>query len=109
MCPLRRSAKPGMEWYLLAASAESMRAVPSSNSTIFSPLSQCSPWLPRNTTRDWFHSPTGRRCFAPLGATRSYSAKHLRPVGEWNRSEEHTSELQSPYELVCRLLLEKKK
>src|SRR5207248_11426158 len=28
-------------------------------------------------------------------------------VGE--RSEEHTSELQSPYDLVCRLLLEKKK
>src|SRR5438094_8548879 len=26
-----------------------------------------------------------------------------------NRSEEHTSELQSPYDLVCRLLLEKKK
>src|SRR5437867_12034864 len=25
-----------------------------------------------------------------------------------NRSEEHTSELQSPYDLVCRLLLEKK-
>src|SRR5207248_10582962 len=24
-----------------------------------------------------------------------------------NRSEEHTSELQSPYDLVCRLLLEK--
>src|SRR5207248_11133001 len=30
--------------------------------------------------------------------------RELRP-----RSEEHTSELQSPYELVCRLLLEKKK
>src|SRR5437879_11074263 len=29
----------------------------------------------------------------------------LRPVG---RSEEHTSELQSPMYLVCRLLLEKK-
>src|SRR5207248_7564659 len=29
---------------------------------------------------------------------------------EWGwRSEEHTSELQSPYDLVCRLLLEKKK
>src|SRR5438094_7649591 len=27
----------------------------------------------------------------------------------WPRSEEHTSELQSPYDLVCRLLLEKKK
>src|SRR5207248_11314157 len=25
-----------------------------------------------------------------------------------DRSEEHTSELQSPYDLVCRLLLEKK-
>src|SRR5258708_16907918 len=30
------------------------------------------------------------------------------PAGEW-RSEEHTSELQSPDHLVCRLLLEKKK
>src|SRR5437867_5821538 len=30
--------------------------------------------------------------------------------GSWKRrSEEHTSELQSPYDLVCRLLLEKKK
>src|SRR5437867_9778639 len=26
----------------------------------------------------------------------------------FSRSEEHTSELQSPYDLVCRLLLEKK-
>src|SRR5690348_17507712 len=26
----------------------------------------------------------------------------------WTRSEEHTSELQSPVHLVCRLLLEKK-
>src|SRR6266705_2879971 len=31
------------------------------------------------------------------------------PPGTGVRSEEHTSELQSPYELVCRLLLEKKK
>src|SRR2546426_11156974 len=29
--------------------------------------------------------------------------------GFWTRSEEHTSELQSPCNLVCRLLLEKKK
>src|SRR5256885_13238179 len=29
--------------------------------------------------------------------------------GTRNRSEEHTSELQSPCNLVCRLLLEKKK
>src|SRR3989454_6097305 len=34
----------------------------------------------------------------------------LRPaVGGLLRSEEHTSELQSPCNLVCRLLLEKKK
>src|SRR2546426_4636458 len=36
-----------------------------------------------------------------------------RPARAWrsrmNRSEEHTSELQSPCNLVCRLLLEKKK
>src|SRR5690348_17634989 len=32
---------------------------------------------------------------------------HLRLLGQ--RSEEHTSELQSPVHLVCRLLLEKKK
>src|SRR5438876_10929655 len=32
----------------------------------------------------------------------------LRP-GQQLRSEEHTSELQSPVHLVCRLLLEKKK
>src|SRR5437762_11242693 len=34
----------------------------------------------------------------------SFSDKEL-----WVRSEEHTSELQSPMYLVCRLLLEKKK
>src|SRR5207248_11767544 len=32
----------------------------------------------------------------------------VRPAAP-SRSEEHTSELQSPYDLVCRLLLEKKK
>src|SRR5438876_2443889 len=33
----------------------------------------------------------------------------LRPERHPSRSEEHTSELQSPVHLVCRLLLEKKK
>src|SRR5258708_38312514 len=33
----------------------------------------------------------------------------LRVGGQFFRSEEHTSELQSPDHLVCRLLLEKKK
>src|SRR5436309_15080596 len=31
------------------------------------------------------------------------------PAERWERSEEHTSELQSRENLVCRLLLEKKK
>src|SRR5689334_23733133 len=41
--------------------------------------------------------------------------RRIRPVGEAyrelisDRSEEHTSELQSQFHLVCRLLLEKKK
>src|SRR2546426_8491197 len=35
--------------------------------------------------------------------------KRPRPDREGIRSEEHTSELQSPCNLVCRLLLEKKK
>src|SRR5690348_18008003 len=33
----------------------------------------------------------------------------MRGEAHTNRSEEHTSELQSPVHLVCRLLLEKKK
>src|SRR5258708_31691056 len=39
---------------------------------------------------------------APFGMTESLGA-------DGERSEEHTSELQSPDHLVCRLLLEKKK
>src|SRR5256885_7375970 len=36
--------------------------------------------------------------------------RHVRARGQLDfRSEEHTSELQSPCNLVCRLLLEKKK
>src|SRR5256885_13009357 len=36
-------------------------------------------------------------------------AQHLPASARGARSEEHTSELQSPCNLVCRLLLEKKK
>src|SRR5437667_4463115 len=32
----------------------------------------------------------------------------VRQIGERDRSEEHTSELQSHHDIVCRLLLEKK-
>src|SRR5256885_7495318 len=40
---------------------------------------------------------------------RFWAANDERPAGFRRRSEEHTSELQSPCNLVCRLLLEKKK
>src|SRR5258708_39807925 len=40
--------------------------------------------------------------------SQSSTAGARRPAG-YQRSEEHTSELQSPDHLVCRLLLEKKK
>src|SRR2546426_1899031 len=46
-------------------------------------------------------SPILRRCWTRL----STPSQDGRPA----RSEEHTSELQSPCNLVCRLLLEKKK
>src|SRR5258708_28484599 len=43
---------------------------------------------------------------------RSTMARTMRAISDirpnWLRSEEHTSELQSPDHLVCRLLLEKK-
>src|SRR5438552_18945329 len=42
------------------------------------------------------------------GLAHPYSRPHLRRIRR-DRSEEHTSELQSPDHLVCRLLLEKKK
>src|SRR5256885_7911040 len=42
-------------------------------------------------------------------ALRAMNAHRLRTFLTMLRSEEHTSELQSPCNLVCRLLLEKKK
>src|SRR2546430_8528348 len=48
---------------------------------------------------------------APPTAVRRLSSKVIRigePVPLFRRSEEHTSELQSQSNLVCRLLLEKK-
>src|SRR5437867_8533061 len=60
-------------------------------------------WVPLELTDD----ESVRACAVPL-----YDAVvHLAAVASVPdaRSEEHTSELQSPYDLVCRLLLEKKK
>src|SRR5256885_5426833 len=58
--------------------------------------SPCGSWKER--LRTWTPAPVRASCCSLLGA-----------FAEFERSEEHTSELQSPCNLVCRLLLEKKK
>src|SRR5690348_18216785 len=57
-------------------------------------------------------SPGGRPFLTAWSSPRHRRRSHRRRrrrAGPWARSEEHTSELQSPVHLVCRLLLEKKK
>src|SRR2546426_1872148 len=49
-------------------------------------------------------------CYLPVVTTVTFDAEAEQyAVAAALRSEEHTSELQSPCNLVCRLLLEKKK
>src|SRR3712207_7993695 len=54
----------------------------------------------------WSHPPDLVEAFSALGTEAALDAADAR--GELERSEEHTSELQSRQYLVCRLLLEKK-
>src|SRR5256885_5686969 len=60
------------------------------------------PACPRRSDRRW--AAPG----SPSPIAKRSSAYRQSPSG-FGRSEEHTSELQSPCNLVCRLLLEKKK
>src|SRR5258708_18638058 len=55
----------------------------------------------RSRPRSSWNHPGERRLQSP--------GRNRRADSVWARSEEHTSELQSPDHLVCRLLLEKKK
>src|SRR5690606_39455455 len=52
---------------------------------------------------------TSCRCSSRAWARASTSSPPTSSKRCWSRSEEHTSELQSRENLVCRLLLEKKK
>src|SRR5437879_7179054 len=54
----------------------------------------------RSVIRSLSRPRAASNCLAPDGGS---------CIGRVDRSEEHTSELQSPMYLVCRLLLEKKK
>src|SRR5258708_29634714 len=59
--------------------------------------------LPILILREWLASSDDKSGQGPM------SDAEKRLLNSQNRSEEHTSELQSPDHLVCRLLLEKKK
>src|SRR5436189_3185339 len=67
----------------------------------------------RSPTRIRNDSALAALCGAsPVEASSGKTSRHRLNRGgdrQANRSEEHTSELQSPMYLVCRLLLEKKK
>src|SRR5207249_10810576 len=56
----------------------------------------------------WLSAPVPKMTIRPTGALVPFGRTVLNLPGG-DRSEEHTSELQSRFDLVCRLLLEKKK
>src|SRR5207248_7230890 len=84
------------------------------------PISNRSKWLIRNVASSTIPQPSAYNAFSSSFPA-AFSTFHTTPpigchsknisstAAQLNRSEEHTSELQSPYDLVCRLLLEKKK
>src|SRR5947209_15499548 len=65
--------------------------------------------LPRRPPYHWLRPPRGSEVSAPLPwrGTPPGQIRHEARRGGRDRSEEHTSELQSRQYLVCRLLLEK--
>src|SRR5207244_11756832 len=63
----------------------------------------------RNANRNHAHDPSGRVSQSsnrPAGKLKRNCKGGGAKMKPWLRSEEHTSELQSPDHLVCRLLLE---
>src|SRR5207248_5877538 len=76
--------------------------------------SSCATCGKRSAARSWGSTTAATWCGSrlrspsPGGRRTCPSATERSPPSPASRSEEHTSELQSPYDLVCRLLLEKK-
>src|SRR5699024_12525288 len=108
---IRRLCRPSPQWLL-----------PASSRVIFSLLSLIpTPRPPRPTLSPYttlFRSATGSRNgdtnrHASMNRATHNTAMTMMPnrmtCSTSGRSEEHTSELQSRFDLVCRLLLEKKK
>src|SRR5690348_17757573 len=73
--------------------------------TLFRSRVAARPVVPRARGR----RPAQLRGVDHAGHRAAHDERHRRPrLRDGTRSEEHTSELQSPVHLVCRLLLEKK-
>src|SRR5256885_3952788 len=93
--------------------------MPPCSSLLCAPPTPPHPELPRRRMTDLAAEIPRRRTFAiishPDAGKTTLTEKLLlfggaiQMAGTVKRSEEHTSELQSPCNLVCRLLLEKKK
>src|SRR2546430_12875018 len=64
---------------------------------------------PRSTLFPYTTLFRSRACAQAWSGRAGYADRFLQPDARPHRSEEHTSELQSQSNLVCRLLLEKKK
>src|SRR5205807_9144808 len=78
------------------------------------PISETRQMLGRTGRRKRARNRKQRHCLAAedLGGAHllhAFAGRHVELHVRKLRSEEHTSELQSPCNLVCRLLLEKKK
>src|SRR5256885_8790706 len=74
--------------------------------TVRTTIERLAPHLPR----DPFDLEGAEECFRRVAPNRTAAARAALSAALHDlRSEEHTSELQSPCNLVCRLLLEKKK
>src|SRR5256885_2860138 len=89
-----------------ASSLARLGANPPSSPTAVERLRLANTFLREWNTSTPIRRPSGKLS-APIG-TIMYSWKST-VLDFQERSEEHTSELQSPCNLVCRLLLEKKK
>src|SRR2546426_6720440 len=84
-----------------------IRRPPRSTLFPYTTLFRSDPRAPVNTYVDPMHAARHRQRDLPRAGAGAAQRDRL-PIGSL-RSEEHTSELQSPCNLVCRLLLEKKK
>src|ERR1035438_10563506 len=114
MVPLTQLSEPGM-----LVEALGVRVPLLSSAYMIQANVNCF-WLLRQVTRSAFclafasagSNSAARMAMMAITTSNSISVKPLFPVSDRKvdeRSEEHTSELQSLRHLVCRLLLEKKK